>query len=270
MPEVHPTAIVSPDAELADDVVVGPFCTVSAGVKLGPGCRLISHAILQGPLEMGPDNRVYPFACLGFAPQDVKVDYEAPGLGTVLGARNVFRESVTIHRGFHDRPTTVGDDNYLMANCHLGHDVQIGSHCMLANGAVLGGHVVAGDRVLFGGNCGIHQFVRIGRMAVITGGDGFTVDVPPFCNSNHRNQLYGINVVGLRRAGLREHVRPLREAYRILFRQGHTNATAVKLLREQLADDPLCMELAEFVATTQRGIARAARSKRAELHHEDA
>ncbi|MEM6749077.1 MAG: acyl-ACP--UDP-N-acetylglucosamine O-acyltransferase [Planctomycetota bacterium] len=262
MPQVHPTAIVSPDATLAEDAVVGPFCTVGEGVTLGPGSRLISHVVLQGPLTMGQGNVVYPFACLGLAPQDLKVDPAEPGHGVVIGDGNVIRESVTIHRGYHDRPTSLADRNYLMVNSHLGHDVAMGSDCMIANGAVLGGHVVVGDRVTLGGNAGVHQFVRIGRMAIVTGAEGFTVDIPPFCGANRRNQAYGINVVGLRRAGLREHIGPLRQAYRILFLQGLPNPQAVARIREDLGDDPLCRELADFVEASKRGVLRAVDAER--------
>ena len=254
MPRLHPTAQVHPDTELADDVEIGPFCVIGPRVTLGPGCRLLGSNYLHGPLTAGPRNTLYPHACLGYAPQDRKADPDEPGFGVTLGSDNVLREGVTIHRGIAARPTSVGDHNYLMANAHLGHDVTLGNHTMLANNALVAGHVTIGDRVVLGGGAGIQQFVRVGRLALLSGCEGVTRDLPPFCTVHHTKRVGGLNLVGLRRAGYRDHIKPLTTAFRILYKQHHTTSRAVELIRQELADDPLCQELADFVDASTRGI----------------
>lgn len=256
MPDIHPTANVSPDAELADDVVIGPNCTIEAQVTLGPGTRLIGSAYLKGPLTMGANNTVYPFACIGYAPQHRKYHPKQPGAGIVVGDDNTFRESVTVHRAFTQSPTVIGSRNYFMVNAHVGHDCVIGSDCTLVNQVLLAGHVSIGDGVTMGGNAGAHQHVRIGRLAMVGGIVALRQDLPPFCITGTGIGVAGLNLVGLRRAGYRDHVRPLQRAFEILFQGGHTNPTAVALILAELGDDPLCAEFAHFVAGTKRGITR--------------
>jgi UDP-N-acetylglucosamine acyltransferase len=254
MPQVHPTAIVDPQARLAEDVVVGPQCIITGEVRVGPRCRLLHRVTLQGPITLGSDNTLYPEVCLGMAPQDLKYDPVNPGAGLVIGDRNTFREGVTIHRATGSEPTTVGHENYFMVNSHLGHDVKLGNHCMIVNGVLVGGHVHIGDRVLLGGGCGIHQFCRVGRLSIISGCNGITQDLPPFCALYNTRFVGSLNIVGLRRAGLREHITPLKAAFDLLYRSSHTLPRAVELIRHQLGEDPLCRELADFVADSRRGI----------------
>lgn len=254
MPTIDPTAKMDPKAELADDVVIGPSCVIEGQVVIGAGTKLFGHAYLRGPLTLGADNAVYPFVTLGLAPQDRKFDAEHDGAGVVIGDRNVIREGVSIHRATSDKPTTLGDDNYLMAQSHLGHDVKLGDHCMLANCAVVGGHAVIGDHVMLGGYAGVHQFCRVGRLAMLSGHSGMGKDLPPFCTSYVMRTVGSLNLVGLRRAGYRDHVKSLQRAFDLLFRSQHANQQALALIEQDFGADPLCMELVEFVRTSKRGL----------------
>lgn len=264
MPRIHPTTIIEGDVELADSVEVGPWCCLKGPIKLGEGTKLLRRVELYGPLTMGEHNVVYPNVCLGFAPQDHKYDSSVPGAGVVIGHRNVLREGVTIHRATKDRPTTLGDDNYFMVNTHAGHDCVVGSHCTLANGAVLAGHVTLGDQVIVGGISGVHQFCRVGRLAMLGGGVGITRDLPPFCVAINDRTVGSLNLVGLRRNGYRDHVPALKQAFAILFRQHHTNTVACDLIEQAAGSDPLCAELVAFVRASKRGICVFSGMERAE------
>jgi UDP-N-acetylglucosamine acyltransferase len=251
---IHPSSIVDPRAQIADNVQIGPGCVIEGAVKIGPGCRLVGQVFLKGPLTIGRENRIYPFAALGFEPQDRKYDPDTEGAGLVIGDQNLIREGVTIHRATGKRPTTVGSRNYLMCYCHLGHDGKIGDDCAIANGVLLAGHVELGDRVIMGGAAVVHQFCRIGRMAIQSGACGVTQDVPPFCAVHHSGLIAGINLVGLRRAGLREHIKPLQEAFRIMFEEHRAMSNALQVVEERLSGDPLVVELLTFIRGSKRGI----------------
>jgi UDP-N-acetylglucosamine acyltransferase len=254
MPRIHPTTIIEGDVELADSVEIGPWCCLKGPIKLGEGTRLLRRVELYGPLTMGEGNVVYPNACLGFAPQDHKFDPTSPGSGTVIGHRNVLREGVTIHRATGHRPTTLGNDNYLMVNTHIAHDCVVGHHCTFANGALLGGHVTVDDRATLGGNSGVHQFCRVGRISMLGGVTSISQDLPPFCVVHASKAVGSINLVGLRRAGLRDHAKPLQRAFNILYRKTSTLPVAAAKILAELGDDPLCVELAQFVKSNTRGI----------------
>jgi len=251
---IHPTSEIDSQADLAEDVSIGPGCVIRGCVRSGAGTRVIGHAYLQGPLTIGRENTIYPFTTLGFAPQDRKYNPLEQGAGVLIGDGNVFRESVTIHRATGQRPTTIGDGNYFMVNSHAGHDVVMGDDNMLANGALLAGHVEVADRVIFGGNCAVHQFCRVGRLVMMSGQQGVTRDLPPFSICYEDRRVGGLNLVGLRRAGYRDHIPALKEAFTILYRNGHANLSAVDLIERELGNDTLCMELVAFVRTTSRGI----------------
>ncbi len=262
MPTIHPTAYIDPLAELADDVYVGPYCIIEGRVTIGPGCRLLSHVCLKGPLTLGPDNRVYPFACVGYDPQDFKFDPDVEGAGTVIGAHNLIRESVTIHRATGSNPTTIGSGNIFMANSHVAHDCVVGDDCMFANAAGIAGHVHIADKVILAGGAGVQQFCRVGRLAMISGNEGITKDLPPFCIVHHTKRVGSLNVIGLRRNGYRDHIKPLQRAFDLLYRSGLTNEIAVQRIEDELADDPLCMEMASFIRSASRGITQYASSDR--------
>lgn len=251
------------DAQLADDVEIGPNCVLFGSITLGAGTILIANATLHGPLTMGERNIVYPAAAIGFAPQDLGFDHDAPGSGCVIGDRNTFREGVTIHRGKTERPTRIGNDNYWMASSHAGHDAQIGNHCILANSTLLAGHVEVGDRVISGGNVSIHQFVRLGRGSFVSGSMATSLDVPPYFMVTGDNIAGSLNLVGMRRSGMtREQIDSVRWIYRVLMRSGLPPRAALVQLRER-AGDPLVDEYIRFVETAKRpiihGTGRAAR-----------
>lgn len=255
MPQVHSTSIVGPRVDLADDVVIGPWCVLEGRIRVGPGTRLVHRVSLQGPLQLGAGNVFYPGAAVGFAPQDRKFDPDHEGAGIVIGDRNIFREGFTAHRATGDTPTTLGSAGYYMANSHVAHDCAVGDEVMFANGAVIGGHVHLGDGVILGGNSGIHQFCRIGRMTMIAGTTGSTRDVPPFCVVYHTTCRVGsLNLVGLRRAGLRDHVRPLTRAFNLYFRRGLSSDRALDQIDQAVGDDPLVAEFSAFIRQARRGI----------------
>lgn len=260
MPTIHPTAFVDPLANLADDVFVGPYCIIEGRVTLGSGCRLVSHACLKGPLTMGADNIVYPFACIGYDPQDRKFSPDFEGAGAVIGDRNTFRESVTVHRATGEHPTTLGHDNFLMANAHVAHDCTIGSDCLFANSAVIAGHVEVGDKVILAGGAGVQQFCRVGRLSMLSGNEGITKDLPPFCIVHHTKRVGSLNVIGLRRNGYRDNIKPLQQAFDLIYKSGLTTPRAADQIEQDLGDDPLCTELAQFLRTAGRGITQYAGS----------
>lgn len=253
--KIHPTAIIDPRAQLASDVEIGPGCILEGAVTLGPGTRLVSYVVLKGPLTLGRNNVIYPFVCIGTEPQDRKFDPGNDGAGTLIGDDNVFRESVTIHRATGAKPTTIGNRNYFMANSHVAHDCLLGSHITLANGSLLAGHVLLQDSVTMSGNCLVHQFCRIGRLAMFSGGRAIAQDVPPFCMVYNNRSVSGLNLVGLRRANLRDHIEPLQRAFEIFYHRGLPNLKAAETIEAQLGDNPLCLEFARFIlGGTRRGI----------------
>jgi UDP-N-acetylglucosamine acyltransferase len=205
-------------------------------------------------MTIGQNNVIYPNASIGLEPQDRKYNPTHAGAGTLIGDRNIIRESVTIHRATGETPTTVGNDNYLMVNIHLAHDVVLGNHCTLVNGTLCGGHVRIEDRVILGGNSAVHQFCRVGRLAMISGTIGVTQDVPPFCTAYNTRRIGSLNRVGLRRSGLQAHVVPLSQAFDIYFRQNMSSPNAIEAIIEEVGHDPLCLEFANFIKAGKRGI----------------
>ncbi len=181
MPVIHPTASVAPGAELADDVEIGPYCTVSGQSRLAAGVKLIGHVYLSGPVTIGEGTTVYPFVCIGFPPQDVKFKLGDKTAGVVIGKQGLIREHATIHAASNDHtPTTVGDKIFMMVNTHLGHDARVGNGVVMVNNSAVGGHGQLHDNVTLGGGALVHQFCRVGRLAMMSGGIAVSVDVPPF------------------------------------------------------------------------------------------
>jgi UDP-N-acetylglucosamine acyltransferase len=254
MPTIHPTAIVDPLAQLADDVHIGPHSVIQGPVTIGPRSILHHRVSLQGPMTIGSGNTFYPNTCIGFPPQHRAIAPGSPTAGVTIGDDNIFREGVSVHTATKDHPTTIGHRNYLMVNAHVGHDSIIENDVTMANGALLGGHVHIGSNVFLGGNSAVHQFCRVGRLAMLSGVEAISSDLPPFCVCYSTKTVSSLNVVGLRRAGLRPHMSALQSAFMILYRGRHTLSRAVEMIREQYGHDPLCAELADFVASTKRGI----------------
>jgi UDP-N-acetylglucosamine acyltransferase len=251
---IHPTALIAAEAEVGENVEVGAYAIIEGPVRLGPGCVIRPYVHLIGPLTMGRDNVVFGGAVLGERPQHLK--YNGEPTGVEIGDGNIFREQVTVHRGTtHSWVTRIGSHNFLMANSHVAHDCVLGSHCILANGAVLGGHVVLADNVYISGNSAVHQFVRIGRLALLSGVSATTKDIPPFCLQNRVDTVVGVNVIGMRRAGL-THVQidAVRRAYHIIFRQGMIIPNALALVEHDLGGVDVVQELVTFIRESKRGI----------------
>lgn len=245
MVQIHPTAFVDAQSELAADVRIGPFCHVGPGVRLGRGCELISHVALLGPAQFGEHNVFYPQCTLGAAPQDLK--YKGGDTRLVVGDHNIFRESVTVHRGTEvDRQsggvTRIGDHNLLMVGAHVAHDAHLGSHIILANAVLIAGHVRIEDCVNVGGATAMHHFVTVGRMAFIGGMTRITHDVPPFMKViGYDQDVRGVNIHGMRRWQIPDaSVRAMKEAARIMYarRGGHSPLRTADALAE-LESGPL-------------------------------
>ena len=258
MSRVHPTAIVDARAEIDSDVQIGPYCVIGAGVRIGKGCRVHSHAVISGRTTLGEGNVVFPFASIGDTPQDLKYKGEPSEL--LIGNRNTIREYVSLNPGTTGggMVTRVGDQNLLMMQCHIAHDCLLGDRNVVANGATLGGHVVIEDFVIVGGLVGIHQFVRIGTGAIVGAGSMVSKDVPPYCNATgDRAKLHGLNLEGLKRRGFdRTVIALLRKAYRIVFQSALRTEDALKKIREELPSIPEIEKFVSFIAQSGRGVCR--------------
>jgi UDP-N-acetylglucosamine acyltransferase len=257
-PLVHPTAIVSPRAELGRDVSIGPYAIVGDGVRIGDGTRVGAHVVVEGPTTIGEENVIFPFVAIGHPPQDLKYAGEATEL--VVGDRNQIREYVTLHRGTAGGGgiTRVGNDNLLMVSTHIAHDCQVGDRCILANAATLAGHVTVEDGATIGAFSAVHQFCRVGRHAFIGGASIVVKDALPFsrCQGNHA-RCFGENAVGLRRKGFAEdEVRHLHRAFRLLLAARLNTTQALDAIRADtaLVGDPNVEYLVAFIESSQRGV----------------
>jgi UDP-N-acetylglucosamine acyltransferase len=253
--EIHPTAVVHPGAELGAGVRVGPYAVIGAGVQLGAETEVGPHAVLEGRLEVGPRCQIYAGAIIGFPPQDLKFK---PGTrsGVRIGADTVVREYATIHRAsVEDGWTVVGDECYIMASSHIAHDCRVGNQVILTGYTGLTGWVEVEDRAILSGLAGIHQFVRIGSLAFVSGCSRVPKDVPPyFIVEGNPVTVRGVNIVGLRRAGVSAAARlELQRAYKLLYRAGHNRARAVELIRRELQPLPEINHLVEFIVRSKRG-----------------
>jgi UDP-N-acetylglucosamine acyltransferase len=246
--------VIAPEAVLAEDVQVGPQVVIEGQVRIGRGCILRPRVHLCGPLTMGEDNIVFTGAVLGEAPQHLK--YQGEPTSLEIGDHNVFREYVTIHRGTtHSFTTRIGSHNYFMVNSHVAHDCRIGNRCILANGALVGGHCALGDNVYLSGNCAVHQFVRIGRLALLSGCSASTKDIPPFVIQQNIDTVVAVNVVGMRRAGIsNDGINAVRRAFRILYREGLVIPTALARIDQELGSVDVVAEMVAFIRESARGI----------------
>jgi len=251
-------AVISPQAELAPDVSVGPFSVIGAQVRIGPRSVIGPHAVISGPTTLGADNRVFQFASIGDAPQDKK--YRGEPTLLEIGDRNVFRECCTINRGTAgDKGVTrIGDDNLFMAYSHVAHDCVIGANTVFANCASLGGHVEIGDWVILGGLTAVHQFTKIGAHAFLGGGSILSRDVPPYVMvAGNPAVPHSINSEGLKRRGFtEEQVRNVREAYRILYRSELRLAEALTQLEPLAAANPEVRAFVDFIHGSTRSLVR--------------
>lgn len=256
-PDIHPTAIIGQGVDIQPDVKIGPYCVLDGQVQIGVGTELISHVVVSGHTRLGQGNRIFPFACIGHEPQDLK--YAGEPSEVVIGDNNTIRENVTINPGTSGGGmlTCLGNNNLLMAYAHIAHDCHLGDGVILANCATLAGHVEIADGAIIGGLSAVHQFVRIGRYAMIGGMSGIVKDVPPYCLTagGYRPGLVGLNLIGLRRRGLsKASIACLKQVYRELF-QGSGKMEERLREAEQIADsDEHAMHLLEFVRTAKRGL----------------
>jgi UDP-N-acetylglucosamine acyltransferase len=250
---IHPTAIVHPQAKLDSTVQIGPFAVIDEGVELGANCVVGPQVYLTGWTTVGTNNRFHAGCVIGDVPQDLKYKNEPTRLR--IGNDNVFREHVTIHRANKpDTETVVGSQNFFMANSHVAHNCAVGDHVILANGALLGGHAVVQDRAFISGNCLVHQFTRVGTLAMMQGGAGISQDLPPFCVALRINEMCGLNLVGLRRAGFAAGPRlELKRLYHRLFRDGKSLGAAVAAARKNFNSAPAKV-LLDFVTEAKRGV----------------
>jgi UDP-N-acetylglucosamine acyltransferase len=257
---IHPTAVVDPRAELASGVEVGPYAVIGAQVRIGPDCQIGAHVVLDGRVRMGRGNRVFPGACIGLEPQDLK--YTGDPTGVVLGDDNTIRECVTINRATRDsQDTRVGSGNLLMAYSHLGHNCLLGDRIVIANGVAVAGHVVIGDRAVIGGMLGIHQFVHVGTLAMVGGMSRIERDVPPFTTvEGHPARVRTLNRIGLQRSGLADRdggrqLDDLRRAWTLIYRSGQTLADSLA----QLRSTPLTAAAEELVSFLEGSLAEGRR-----------
>ncbi|MGD0537843.1 MAG: acyl-ACP--UDP-N-acetylglucosamine O-acyltransferase [Verrucomicrobiota bacterium] len=254
---IHPTAIVDSRARIGTGCEIGPYCVVGPDVSLGESCRLHSHVVIDGHTTLGRDNEIFPFACLGLKTQDLK--WKGGVTRTQIGDANTFRECVTVHSATSDGETTViGSHNHILAYCHLAHNVVLGNHIIMSSYAGLAGHVVVGDHAVLAGYVAVHQFCRIGQMAIIGGCSKVRQDVPPFMLADgNPARVRTINKVGLERNGLPEATQAaLRQAYKVLFRDGLNLANAMARIEAELPALPELAHLVAFVRTSERGICR--------------
>ncbi len=250
---VHPTAVIHSKAKLHPTVRVGPFAVIDAGVELGADCVVEAHTRITGIAILGARNRIHDGVVIGDEPQDLK--YKGAPTRVRIGDDNVFREHVTINRSTNvEGETIIGSSNFLMANCHVGHNCVIGDHVIIANGALLAGHVTVQDRAFISGNCVVHQFTRVGALTMMQGGAGISKDLPPFTIAKGVNTICGLNVVGLRRAGFSVEDRmELKRLYHALFRSGRNIRPALKEA-QQLATSAAGRAFLKFISEAKRGV----------------
>ena len=250
---IHPTALIDPRAAIHSDADIGPYVVIDGPVRVGPRTRVSAHATLMGWTEIGADNAIHSGAVIGDTPQDLAFTGEETYLR--IGDRNVFREHVQIHRGTKPGSATViGSDNFFMATSHVGHNCSVGNRVIITNGAMLGGYVEVEDQAIVSGNCAVHQFVRVGRLAILRGLSKASRDVPPFCVMDGTHTVRAINRVGLRRAGFEAaQIRALQNAFVLLFGR----ARNLRIALAELESEPVSAEvryLIDFIRASKRGV----------------
>ena len=259
---IHPSAVIAPGAELDHGVHVGPYAVIGPQVRIGRDSSIGPHSVIEGCTTIGCENTIFQFASVGAIPQDKK--YQGEDSSLTIGDRNTIREFATLNIGTAGggMVTRIGNDNLFMVYSHVGHDCQIGNNVILANCATLAGHVILEDYVGVGGLAAIHQFTRIGESAYLGGGAMVSLDVPPYCMAQgDRARLFGLNLIGLKRRGFSEaQLSALKKAYRTFFAEGLTLKEATDRTRQEQAASPEAVHLAEFIASSQRGICRPRRN----------
>jgi UDP-N-acetylglucosamine acyltransferase len=253
---IHPTSILSPEATIAGDVYIGPYCRIGDRVTLGRGCRLDSHVIIEGPTTVGEDNHFFPFCTIGVQPQDLKFRGEDTFLA--IGSHNTFREYVNVHRGTlgGGGRTRIGDYNFLMVAAHVAHDCNLGNHIIMANAATLAGHVTIEDHATIGAYSGVHQFCRIGAHGYVGGYTVVTKDVLPYSKtvSGRQTHAFGVNSVGLERKGFgQEQIQRIKAAFRLLLQSKLNTSQAVEAIRKQSEFSEVRV-IIDFIESSERGV----------------
>ena len=256
MTNIHPTAIVSPSAQIGEDVDIGPYCIVGPDVVLGDGTRLISHVVVDGHTTVGKNCRIFPFACIGMLTQDLK--YNGGTTYAIIGDNTTLREYVTVNTGTRDgEATKIGSGCLVMAYCHVAHGTCLGNQVIMSDSTQLAGEVKVEDQAVISGMVAVHQFCRIGTLAMIGGCSGVTQDCPPYMITAGGSDpsVRGLNTVGLQRHNFPQETRTiLKHAYRLIYREGLNHSQACARIREELPDIPEIRHLLEFYETSQRGV----------------
>ena len=260
---IHPTAIVASSAVLGEGTSVGPYSVIGPKVRIGKNNRIGSHVVIEGNTTLGNDNTIYQFASVGAEPQDLKYHGEESTL--TLGDGNIVREFVTMQPGTEGggMKTVVGNKNLFMANCHLGHDGIVGDGNVFANSAALAGHVTIGNRVTVGGLTGIHQFVRVGDFAILSGGSMVVKDIPPYCTAQgDRCYLVGLNPIGLQRGGMSdEDIQKIKVLYRDVILGSGLLKSRIETAREKFQSFKPALAFLDFIGTSSRGVTMARRAR---------
>jgi UDP-N-acetylglucosamine acyltransferase len=254
---IHPTAVIHPKAQIGANCQIGPYCIIGEFVILGDECHLHSHVVIDGHTALGRKNEVFPFASIGLKTQDLK--WKGGLTRTQIGDHNTFREYVTIHSATgEDECTIVGSHNHILAYCHLAHNVVLGSHVIMSNVATLAGHVMVEDHAVVGGLAAVHQFCRVGKMSIIGGCSKVVQDVPPFMLADgNPAETRTVNKIGLERNGVSDEAQAaLRQAFKILFREGLTISNALTRIESELPKVPEVEHLIQFARTSARGISK--------------
>jgi UDP-N-acetylglucosamine acyltransferase len=253
--KIHPTVIVDPTAKIGADVTIGPYAVIGAHAVIGARSAIASHVVIEADVTIGSGNMVDHAAIIGAAPQDLSYSHERK-TRVEIGDENVIREHCTIHRGSVDGSVTkIGDKNFLMAGAHIGHNCEIGNGVIIANNCLLGGHVRVGDGAFLGGGCVFHQNMSVGRLAITQGASAFSKDIPPFVIAAERNYVFGLNVIGLRRAGFSAKDRDeIKAAFKLIYSSGLNVGDAIKKAATMKLGGA-AKEFFDFVANTKkRGI----------------
>ena len=258
MPDIHSTAIISPQAEIGRDVEIGPYCVIGEGVVLDDGCRLQNHVTIHGPARIGAHNTFYSSSSIGQQSQDLK--YKGEPTFLEIGEHNVFREFCTVNRGtLPGSKTIIGSHSHFLAYCHIAHDCIVGDHVIFSNNGTLAGHVIVEDHAILGGLTAVHQFCRIGSHAITGGCSKIVQDVAPFTIADgNPAETRGVNVTGLQRAGFSDaDIRALKEAYKNVFLRKLNTADALAALeKSEHAANPHVAKLINFIRASERGITK--------------
>ncbi|ACL70504.1 acyl-(acyl-carrier-protein)--UDP-N-acetylglucosamine O-acyltransferase [Halothermothrix orenii H 168] len=258
MAKIHETAIVHPGAKIGKNVEIGPYSIIGENVEIGEGTKIGPHVVVEGWTTIGKNNQIFHGASIGLEPQDMKFKGEKSYL--FIGDNNIIRENVTIHRGTEEGggETRIGNNNLIMAYCHVAHDCQLGNHIIMSNATNLAGHVIIEDYVVMSGLTGVHQFVRVGKMAMVGAHSKVVKDVPPYILvDGHPARVNGINVVGLRRNGVDPDLRQeIKRAYKILYRSNLNTSQAIEKMDQELDASEEIEHFLRFLRNAQRGICR--------------